>query len=96
MPKSNFWAASCPEHLTRRQEYQAIKVQPLTGDGTFAGISPAILVNIASSFAGSTLSAAIKLRISGSDNALRSVSSCPDVLIESSFGVLDKKRFASC
>jgi hypothetical protein len=73
-----------------------MQAQPLTSEGTFGVISTAILVNMASSFPGSTLSAAIKLRISGSDNTLLSVSSCPDVLMECSFGVLDRKCFASC
>ena len=52
------------------KKYQAPQAQPPIADDRFGATCPAICINIASSFAGSTLSATIKLRISGSDNAL--------------------------
>ena len=47
-----------------------------------APISRATVRSMASNLTGSTLSAAITVRISGSDNALLSVNSCPAVLMQ--------------
>jgi hypothetical protein len=70
-------------------------MQPASLAGDLPGMSrPAIPASMDWSCAGSTLSAAIKVRMSGSDKALLNVNSCLEVLIILSFVSLLQRYIA--
>jgi hypothetical protein len=70
-------------------------MQPASLAGDLPGLSrPAIPASMDWNCTGSTLSAAIKMRTSGSDKALLNVNSCLEVLMFLSFVFLPQRRVA--